>query len=287
MLERTAASVCAVCAFVPRSAAAPKLRLQEIGADSTGFDVVSTLVIGPKSVIVWDAQYHLADAQRVADAVKATGKHLQAIILSHPDEDHYTGAAAIVQRFPGTPVYMTPAGIKFWEGFAPKRFKQEKPGTVPDSLITPQPLPSNTITLDGEKLELIPDLTGDNPGTNSVLWIPSLRTALAGDIVFNGVHAWLGASDSAKMVAWRESLDRIAALHPVAVVAGHKQNVNAPDSPDQLNIMKDYLITFDALRQKSTTAPELRDALFAKYPNYAVRGLANYSAMTAMNKKKN
>ena len=283
-IKATLLIVGALVGFAP-ARKEPKLRLQEIAADSTGFDVTSTLIIGPRSVVLWDAQYHLQDANRVADAIQATGKKLQAIILSHPDEDHYTGAAAIVDRFPGTPVYMSAAGIKFWEGFAPNRFKQERPGTVPDRLIKPELLQSNIIDLDGAKLEVIPDLDGDNPGTNSVLWIPSLKTVLAGDVVFNGVHPWLGASDSASMVAWRNSLDRLAALHPTQVVAGHKKDVTSEDSPAALASMKEYLVAFDSLRQVSKTAPELRDAVLARYPQLAVRNLAGYSASVAMKKK--
>lgn len=274
-----------VIARIPQVATKAPLSFQEIGADSTAFDVIATLIIGSRNVILWDAQYHAADARRVADAIQATGKHLQAIVISHPDEDHYTGAAVIVERFPGTPVYMTPAAIRKYNDFAPRAFKAERPGTVPDSLVTPQPLPSNVIFLDGERLEVIPDLTGDNPGFNSALWIPSVKTILAGDLVFNGVHPWLGASDSASMVAWRASLDRVAALHPTVVIAGHKKDIAATDSPALLEDMKQYLITFDSLRQASTTPAQLRDAMLARYPGLAVRKLLGSAAVAAYHKK--
>ena len=80
---------------------APKLTIEEVGADSTAFDVVATIVMGPKEALLWDAQYHLADARRLADRISASGRHLKAIILSHPDHDHFAGTAAIVERFPG------------------------------------------------------------------------------------------------------------------------------------------------------------------------------------------
>src|ERR1044072_5709486 len=69
--------------------AAEKLRLEEVGADSTAFHVVSTLIIGPTEVLVWDAQYHSADATRLAERIALTGKKLKAVIISHPDHDHY------------------------------------------------------------------------------------------------------------------------------------------------------------------------------------------------------
>src|SRR6188768_77029 len=78
----------------------PKLHLELVGSDSTSFDVVATMVVGPTEVLLWDAQYHAADARRLADRVAATGKKLKAIIISHPDHDHFSGAAALVERFP-------------------------------------------------------------------------------------------------------------------------------------------------------------------------------------------
>ena len=52
----------------PRS----KLHLEEVGSDSTSFDVVATLIVGPTEVLLWDTQYHVADARRLADRIAAT-----------------------------------------------------------------------------------------------------------------------------------------------------------------------------------------------------------------------
>jgi glyoxylase-like metal-dependent hydrolase (beta-lactamase superfamily II) len=270
----------------PRSAA--KLDVELVAADSTAFDVVSALVIGPTEVLLWDAQYHVGDAKRVADRIAASGKRLKAIVISHADHDHYMGAATIVERFPGTPVYMTAAALAEFKRTAAQQFPAEKsrqPNQIPDSLVTPQLLPSTKLTVDGESLELIPDLTGDviTP-TNSILWIPSLRTVLAGDVVFNGVHPWLGSSDEASRARWRKSLERIAALEPARVVAGHKKDVSSPDSPEVLKQMNDYLVDFDTLRKTAANPPELLAAMRKKYPDYAVLGLLGYAAQMAFRK---
>jgi len=288
---RTCAAVLALTVFgfsaPSRENATPpasKLHLEEVGSDSMSFDVVATLVVGPTEVLLWDAQYHLADAQRVADRIAATGKHLKAIIISHPDHDHYSGAAAIVERFPGTPVYMTAKGLAHFDTtkYSFQREKSRRPSMLPDSLVTPQVLPSTHLTLDGEELTVIPDLTGDVIiPVNSALWIPSLRTVLAGDVAFNGVHLWLGSSSEASRAAWRASIARLAELHPAVVVAGHKKDVAAPDSPDVLRFMDNYLKDFDAFRKTSSNPDELKAAMLRKYPDLAVLVLLNYSAQVA------
>jgi glyoxylase-like metal-dependent hydrolase (beta-lactamase superfamily II) len=294
MLVAVAAATLIVIALVldqlrfAHAAAAPKLRLEEVAADSTAFDVVSTLIIGPTEVLLWDAQYHVNDAKRVADRIAASGKRLVAIVLSHPDHDHYMGAATIVERFPGTPVYMTAAALAEFKRTAAQEFANEKarlPTNIPDSLVTPSVLPSTHLKVDGEDVELVPDLTGDvlTP-TNSFLWIPSLRAVLAGDIVFNGVHPWLGSSDEASRAAWKLSLKRISDLHPAVVVAGHKKDVSAPDSPDALTFMDHYLTDFDAFRKSSSSGPELMAAMRGKYPDLAIVGLLGYAARMAYQK---
>jgi glyoxylase-like metal-dependent hydrolase (beta-lactamase superfamily II) len=265
-----------------------KLHLEEVGSDSTAFFVISTLIVGPTEILLWDAQYHVADARRVADRIAASGKRLKAIVLSHPDHDHFAGTAAIVERFPGTPVYMTAAGLAEFNKTGRRDFQNEKsrrPAMFPDSVVTPSVLPSMHLTVDGEDVEVIPDLQGDvlTP-TNSVLWIPSLQTALAGDVAFNGVHPWLGSSTEASRTAWRGVVTHMASLHPAAVVAGHKKDVNAPDSPDVLTFMDNYLRDFDALRASSPDAAALRAAMLLKYPDLAVGMLLNYSAQVAYRK---
>jgi glyoxylase-like metal-dependent hydrolase (beta-lactamase superfamily II) len=265
--------------------AKPPLRLIEVLADTTAYNVNSTLIVGPTEALLVDAQFHASDARRLADRIAATGTHLKAIFITHPDEDHYLGTAVIEERFPGTPVYMTAAAIEEFKAKAPKYLaavKAQMPTEAPDSLVTPQPVPSTNLTVDGEAIEIVPDQQGDvlRP-TNSFLWIPSLHAVVAGDIVFNGIHAWLGSSSPDARVAWHHAIARIAALHPVIVVAGHKSSADLPDSPDVLRRMDQYLTDFDAARSASPDAAGLVAAMIAKYPSYPERGLLGYSAQMA------
>jgi glyoxylase-like metal-dependent hydrolase (beta-lactamase superfamily II) len=265
--------------------AKPALRLVEVLADTTAFNVNSTLIVGPTQALLVDAQFHASDARRLADQIAATGTHLTAIFITHPDEDHFLGTAVIEERFPGTPVYMTPAAIEEFKVKAPKflaAVKAQSPAEAPDSLVTPQPVPGTSFTVDGQRIEIVADQQGDvlRP-TNSFLWIPSLHAVVAGDIVFNGIHAWLGASSPEARVAWHRAIARIRALHPAIVVAGHKSRADLPDSPDVLQRMDQYLTDFDAARSASPDPAGLIAAMTAKYPSYPERGLLGYSAQMA------
>ncbi len=264
----------------------PELRLEHVGADSTAFHVIATLISGPTELIVWDAQYHRRDANRLADRIAATGKRLKAIVLSHPDHDHYMGAASLVARFPGTPVYLSAAGIAEFGRTSARWLEMERRGPfakeAPDSLVTPRPFPGGTLTVDGQELQILEDLVGDaGIPANTVLWIPSLRAALVGDLAFNGVHPWLGASTEASRQAWIAAIDRVRELRPEVVVPGHKRDVDAADSPEVLGFMQDYLRDFDAFRKASAGPDGLVAAITAKYPRLVVVALLQYGAQVA------
>lgn len=261
------------------------LQLEEVGSDPEAWDVIATLISGPSEMIVWDAMARQSDGVALADRIAASGKHLRAILISHPDHDHYMGAAALLDRFPGTPVYMSAPGIEEFQKTSARALEAERrrhADDAPDRLVTPAPFPASRLTLDGETIEIVSGLTGDSGlPINTALWIPSLQTVLVADLAFNGVHPWLGASTEASLKAWLASLDQVRALHPAVVVPGHKQDVGATDSPAVLDFMTGYLTDFTALRQASPDADQLYEAMLAKYPDLVAPGLLRYATRMA------
>jgi len=260
-----------------------ELAIRKFVAGEKAYHVVSTLIVGPTESILFDAQYRVGDAKRLADWIADTGTKLKAVILSHADHDHYMGGMEILKRFPGTPFYMTKSGLNDFAERAPGSFSYEKrngpPLEVPDSLVTPQILPDLRLQVDGLEVVVLDNLTGDAPiAASTALWIPSLKTVLAGDLVFEGIHVWLGAADHASRVAWRESLRRLAELHPLAVIPGHKRDVSIPDRPEQIDFMVRYLDDYDAAMSAAADPDEVAQAMVEKYPDLAHPGLMAYGA---------
>lgn len=291
MTRRTLVTILAV-AWVTASALAQQppaaLRLEKVGAETdVAFRVVATIVIGPTESLLWDGQYKLSDGKRLADRIAATGTHLKAIVISHADHDHYMGAGEVLKRFPGTPVYMTASTLADFQARSANDLASERMrpnAEAPDTLVTPLLLPATPLTIDGQRLDVIADLTGDvHKPAAAALWIPSIRTALVSDLCFSGIHAWLGDTDIASRAAWRASLKRIAALNPAVVVPGHKADLTLPDSPDILAYMDRYLSDFDALMQSSAAPADLVTAMREKYPDLKLPGLM---AAAARNFKK-
>ena len=258
------------------------LRLIQVGTSERAFHVVATIIAGPTESVLWDAHYKLSDARRLAERIAATETHLTAIVLSHADHDHHFGAPAVLERFPDTPVYMTRTGLEDFAGRASKDLAAEQEHgdpEVPDRLVEPRLLPADKLLVDGHEIEIVSDLTGDvRAPASAAAWIPSLQMVLAGDLVFNGIHPWLGDADYTSRERWKASLRQLARMSPQRVVAGHKRDIEAPDSPDQIDFMIGYLDDYDELMRAAETPEALGAAMLERYPDLSLPILMGYGA---------
>ncbi len=281
--ERARAAVCCW----ERSGASPEtLHLDVFIGAADSWDVTSTLIYGKSEAILVDCQFRISQAKKLADQVAAKGRRLKAIIVTHPDSDHYIGTAVLRERFPDTPIYMTAAALEEFRRTSRAALAAQKAraaSETPANLPVPDVLPATILTVDGEAVEVIKDFEGAvlKP-TNSFLWIPSLHAVIAGDIIFNGVYPWLADSSVESRRAWHDSLQLIAALHPRVVIAGHKKNADLPDSPSVVAAMEKYLDDFEAARKAASGADELVAAMKAKYRDWSQERLLVYSAKAAM-----
>ena len=71
-----------------------------------------------------------------------------------------------------------------------------------------------------------------------------MKTLVAGDLLFNEVHLWLGESLQPERKAWAASVDRLSALGATKVIAGHKKP-GLPDDTSSLAYTKSYLARFE------------------------------------------
>jgi hypothetical protein len=160
--------------------------------------------------------------------------------------------------------------------------KKSEPAETPDTLPAPEVLPTTHFLVDGQAVEVIADLQGDaSKPTNSFLWIPSIRAIIAGDLVFNGVHPWLASTKSQAHEAWLNSLQRLDALHPLIVVAGHKKSADLKDTPEAAADTDRYIRDLEELRKTATSADVLFAAMKGKYPGLELDFILTAAAKTA------
>lgn len=238
-------------------------------ASPTGFLVNSTLVTGDKEAVLIDAQFSLADAYRLVGTILESKKTLTTVYITHSHPDHYFGLVAIKQAFPKAKLVATAAAIaeikKTWKD----KVKQWGPlygNLVPTQPLIPAPLAGKTITLEGQTLEIRGPAQGDS-ADNTYVWIPSIKTVIAGDIIYSGVHVWLRETNAEQRKAWIKTLDEIGALGATTVVAGHK-DPKAKDDAAAIKATRDYIEAFDAAVASSKTSAEVQHKVKAKYGTY-------------------
>lgn len=235
--------------------------------DNAIFKVASVLVQGEKDMILIDAQFSAADAQKVVERIHETGKRLDTIYISHWDPDYYFGLDTLKTAFPDAKIVATPQTIAHIEASKDAKLKVWGPqlgNNAPKSIPMPQPLQGDTLTLEGQPLKII-GLDGPTPD-RSFVWIPSVKTVAGGIPVVSGEHVWLADTQTPESHAnWLKTLARIEALNPVVVIPGHF----ADGSPLDLRSVKftaDYIRAFDEEDARTKDSAALISAMKKRYP---------------------
>jgi glyoxylase-like metal-dependent hydrolase (beta-lactamase superfamily II) len=238
------------------------------------FAVASEIVSGPHEAVLVDAQFSTADAAELVKQIKASGKVLKAVYISHSDPDYYFGLETIHAAFPDVKIVATPqtvAAIKaskdgklaFWGPI----LKENAPETV----IVPEALKGDTLSIDGQDLKII-GLDGASPDRTFV-WIPSSKAVIGGIPVVANEHVWIADTQTPESRAnWKVVLDKIKALKPEMVVPGH-YSLNADGSKPftlaSVTFTREYLDAFEAEAAKAKDSAALVDAMKKLYPDFA------------------
>lgn len=251
------------------------------------FPVSSTLVTGAKDAVLIDAQFSTVDAQKLVGLIKASGKRLTTIYISHGDPDFYFGLEPLVAAFPDAKVVATPQTIAhIQETSAGKlQFWGPKLGAgAPTRIVTPQPLAGSSIDLEGNALEIV-GLDGPSPD-RSFVWIPSISTVAGGIPVFAGEHVWMADTQTPQSHAdWIATLDRIAALKPEAVIPGHFMPGSSQDL-EAVRFTADYIRAFDEETAKAKDSTALVAAMKQRYPSLGGESSLELSAKVAKGEMK-
>jgi glyoxylase-like metal-dependent hydrolase (beta-lactamase superfamily II) len=139
------------------------------------------------------------------------------------------------------------------------------PGEIPNRLLVAEPLEGNALELEGHKLLAI-NAGRTDTAHSTCLHVPSIGLIVGGDVVYNGIHPYLGETDTQSRTEWISTLDKLETLNPKAVIAGHKVPEN-DDNPRIIAETRQYLRDFNRLNTATKTARELYDAMLEIYPD--------------------
>jgi glyoxylase-like metal-dependent hydrolase (beta-lactamase superfamily II) len=212
-------------------------------SDEKGFEVASVIVMGKTDAALIDAQWTLSNAHRVIAEIAETGKQLKTIYVTHAHPDHYFGLGVIAEVFPSAECIALPSvadminrqffgKLDYWENVIGST-------NVCRKTVNIKSLKKNYFELEGERLEIIPEVMGDLK-YNSVVWIPSISTIYGSDVLFNQAHPFTCEVTAEERLQWIRDIERLEKMNAEVIIPGH-QKPGMPFDTSTYTFMKDYL----------------------------------------------
>lgn len=250
--------------------------------DKSIFAVSSSIISGNNEVLLVDAQFQRNDAQALVEKIKASGKTLTAVYISHSDPDFYFGLDVIKAAFPKAKLLATKSTVENIKRSMQGKLNYWGPilkSNAPKELILPEVMLSNSLTIDGKEI-IIKNLQHDPKHT--YLWIPSIKTVLGGVVVFDQMHVWLAdSSTAAERQTWQSTLDNIENLKPQTVIPGHFLQGSKQDLSG-MSFMKGYLNKADSAAKNAKNSAEFVEIMTQAYPDLGARSILELGSKVVM-----
>jgi glyoxylase-like metal-dependent hydrolase (beta-lactamase superfamily II) len=228
-----------------------------------------TLIYGERDAVLVDTFLSMQHSKELLDWVAESGKNLTTIYITHAHGDHFFGLKLLLDRFPNARAFATASVVAAMQNqirpdFIKSFWEPRFPGQVPSQLVLPEILQGDTVHLEEEELNVI-ELGHTDTSNTTALHVPSIGLVISGDAVYNNTHLYLAECDKKARGEWLRALDKIEALHPRAVVAGH--GVLHPDSsPRHIEETRGYIHDFNASAATTSTALALYEKMLTLHP---------------------
>jgi glyoxylase-like metal-dependent hydrolase (beta-lactamase superfamily II) len=234
--------------------------------------MASTLIFGSEDAVLTDPGMTTGQARVLGDWVANKDRNVTDIFITHGHGDHWFAAGLLAERF-GARVVATEGTIGQMHGNVAARpvLWDKVYDGIPPTPVTAVTVPGNRFTLEGHDLVIVEVGHTDSDDT-SVLHVPDLELVVAGDVIYNGVHMYLGQSVVVGgFGTWRDAIDKVEALGPRHIVCGHQNKELDDDAQRTIAETRQYLDDAEELLRTENTAVDFFNARIERYPDHLGR----------------
>ncbi len=245
--------------------------------DEPGFEVASVIVMGEHDAVLIDAQWTLSNAHRLIAEILDTGRRLTTIYITHAHPDHYFGVGTIAEAFPQAKVLAMPedAGMINSQFFGKADIWEAVIGAhnVCRTTVEVEPLLADHLELEGHRLEILPRVMGDMR-YNTMVWIPSIKTLYASDVLFNQAHPFTCEVTADERRQWIEEIDTIETIGAEVIIPGH-QKPGMQFDRSSLDFTREYLVATEEELARTDTVAGFYYAMAERFPRADLIHLSN------------
>ena len=227
----------------------------------------SALIYGAEYAVLTDPAMTSDQARALGDWVESHDRDLTDIFVTHGHGDHWFAASLLAERF-GARVVATAGTIaQMHANVATRPFLWDKLyDGIPPTPVTAVTVPDNLFALEEHELVIVEGGQTDAEDS-TVLHVPDLDLVVAGDVIYNGVHMYLAQTAVAGGFGpWRAAIDKVEALKPKHIVAGHQNHELDDDAERTIAETREYLDDAEELLRSESIAVGFFNAKLERYP---------------------